>query len=712
MVVDPDTPLNRALAKAVDSDDVAAVRSLIARGASADTRVGWSNSPSTWPLPMRLTYRLPDTAASDRAIFDLLIADVKNVNAADTEFGDTLLMAAAQFGDDAAVQRLVDAGADVNARSKTYSLGSPMGNSKGKRMMAGNDSALLQAIPGRHNLHDNESVPQTVSILITHGADVNAQDASGATPLMEAAQAGETGVVQFLLTRGANPTLRDLRGHDALFCARMANRKDIVDILMPLVKSSMTLDEAAAMGQVDQIARCLDAGQDPNAQNSRGWTPLMSAVSSGNPKAVKLLIDRGARVNGAGLEETTALAVAAKLGQTEIGKLLLDNGADVNAAAIVKGRFGRNDSVYTPLETAAINSQAGMVELMLSRHVDLVRYNQGAMALEAAVHVAGNTLDAQHPPRGMPLLLPRTQDQVLHDQDRVMELLLDAGVKPTFNHSHVLYTAANAGQCGIVDLLLHHGADVNGRANTTPGTLELGQTALAGAVEYYWLAYGTAHDPAIQTIGGDPNGWKVQCSNASATVELLLARHADVNLPDSSGATPLMECIRDQLPILAKRMVEADSKVDAFDHDGLSPLMLCALEGDSETARILVARGANVNARDKFGYTPLMIALFVPTPTVDATTGLDGEMDETPRTPTPAREHNDALAQWFNQDASASAGRLAVVRLLLERHADATVCAKDGMTAASLARVNRLDAASALLAKIPHERQGNIDRPK
>jgi hypothetical protein len=55
--------------------------------------------------------------------------------------------------------------------------------------------------------------------------------------------------------------------------------------------------EAAWNGTDEAVKLLLEAGADPNAQDSSGWTPLMFAVIHRGPIAVKLLLDAGARAN-------------------------------------------------------------------------------------------------------------------------------------------------------------------------------------------------------------------------------------------------------------------------------------------------------------------------------------------------------------------------------------------------------------------------------
>ena len=76
---------------------------------------------------------------------------------------------------------------------------------------------------------------EAVAALISHGADVNARDEWGKTPLMLASIEGHAKVVEALLDAGADKELKatsgDCKGKTALDIARNENKGDVVAIL-------------------------------------------------------------------------------------------------------------------------------------------------------------------------------------------------------------------------------------------------------------------------------------------------------------------------------------------------------------------------------------------------------------------------------------------------------------------------------------------------
>ena len=105
--------------------------------------------------------------------------------------GFSPLQLASYFGHAAAVDLLLARGADVAAVSRN-----PM-----------HLTALHSAVAGRH---------ATISErLLEHGADANAVQAGGFTPLHAAALLGDVGLIDLLLAHGADPSLQADDGRDA-----------------------------------------------------------------------------------------------------------------------------------------------------------------------------------------------------------------------------------------------------------------------------------------------------------------------------------------------------------------------------------------------------------------------------------------------------------------------------------------------------------------
>jgi hypothetical protein len=93
--------------------------------------------------------------------------------------------------------------------------------------------------------------------LISHGADLNARDWEGYTPLTWAAQHGRRAVVEYLLTRFAQPNVVDRWGYTPLMWALQQGHTDVAAVL-------------------------LQHGANPRVANAFGVTPLVLATYAAN----------------------------------------------------------------------------------------------------------------------------------------------------------------------------------------------------------------------------------------------------------------------------------------------------------------------------------------------------------------------------------------------------------------------------------------------
>jgi len=122
--------------------------------------------------------------------------------------GWTPLHLAAAFGTPEAVQLLLDRGAPVGAVSRNPQTNQPL------------HAALAL---GRN--------PETILLLIAHGADPNARQTAGYTALFSAAAANRRDLAEILIAHGADPSLQNDFGQTAAKFARERNHTELADWL-------------------------------------------------------------------------------------------------------------------------------------------------------------------------------------------------------------------------------------------------------------------------------------------------------------------------------------------------------------------------------------------------------------------------------------------------------------------------------------------------
>lgn len=173
------------------------------------------------------------------------------------------------------------------------------------------------------------------------GANLNARDGHGRTPLMAAAYGGHHAAARALIAAGADLNARDSAKYDVLTIAAVANDLKMLQIAIAAGANTgritspydgTALIAAAHLGHVE-VVRALIAGKAPlDHVNNLAWTALIEAIvlGDGGPRHVatlRALVEAGANVNLADGQGARPLTLARRRGYGEMIRILEKAGA-------------------------------------------------------------------------------------------------------------------------------------------------------------------------------------------------------------------------------------------------------------------------------------------------------------------------------------------------------------------------------------------------
>lgn len=156
---------------------------------------------------------------------------------------------------------------------------------------------LLQAIH-----EDNRAA---VDLFVRSNFNIHISDHDGTPILLMALKKGYTVIAGILINKGA-----DVNAHD---------RMGVTPLLLVCGKKLPDYKTIAEM--------LIKRGAYVNDRDSQGFTPLLLSLSGGASEVAELLIERGADIFARGKNRKSALALAESSGNTQIAELLKAKGA-------------------------------------------------------------------------------------------------------------------------------------------------------------------------------------------------------------------------------------------------------------------------------------------------------------------------------------------------------------------------------------------------
>lgn len=337
---------------------------------------------------------------------------------------------------------------------------------------------------------------RTVALLTSLGADINAREVRGATPLHIAARRGhykiakhlidnnadtdveetDTGdtplhgatatpseeIVQLLLCSGASPTRRNLVGETPLHRALYNGYENLVRVFLEHDDTGRLIEILCGAGQslltyafcglkppaMSLIQLLLDHNSNVNFRSiSNGHTVLHCAASATDTSFLTLFLKQGANIGVKDRFGSTPLHEAASFGTLPAIEVLIRNGADVN---------DRDGEGQTPLYCAVERGREHVASLLLEYGADV------------------NAMDVC----GMSPLSRACAQCAMHVNPNMVKLLVERGASVRSRDSEgmtALHHASREGHIEVVRLLLKHGALIMEQDKSGDSALDLAE---------------------------------------------------------------------------------------------------------------------------------------------------------------------------------------------------------------------------------------------
>lgn len=384
--------------------------------------------------------------------------------------------------------------------------------------------------------------------MLAFGADANARNNCGETPLTMADKAQQKDIVKILQEAGGK-TNSNKTGNNK------TNTNKAIDLIRASESGNVAKVKELVLSGVDINKKLISANllayvkncEPPSSSYNTGETPLQKAAENGHREIVKILLTAGAKVDIQNSFGETALMLASKRGYTDIVKALLKAGADINlknkcgASAETMARKTHQTDVVNILIRAAQLQPPAKVEEITNKPPDIIQvlpYNPNIREDRAIVVAASKNQ------------LERVKGLLANNVDP------DSAIR---NGTTALMYASGKGYIEIIKTLLAANAFVDKTNN-------YGHTALIYASTY-----------------GQP-----------AAMKELIKAGADVNAADRPGRMSLVFAVKKGNTEAVKILLSAGADVRGIKktYGGKTALQIAQENGNEEIVKLLKAAGA------------------------------------------------------------------------------------------------------------------------
>jgi ankyrin repeat protein len=208
------------------------------------------------------------------------------------------------------------------------------------------DANAMAAYTGLHAAVVGGSAVE-IERLVRDGANINARDGFGRTPLMVAAYRRDVAVARALIEFGANVNALEHQSYDVITIAAVQNDLEMLQLAIASGGNTRAITSpyggtaliaAAHLGHAVIVEALLDARAPVDHVNNLGWTALIEAIvlGDGGPRhqaTVQALVKAGASLNLGNRDGATPLSLARAKGYAGIVKILEQAGAEASVPA-------------------------------------------------------------------------------------------------------------------------------------------------------------------------------------------------------------------------------------------------------------------------------------------------------------------------------------------------------------------------------------------
>ncbi len=435
-----------------------------------------------------------------------------------------------------------------------------------------------------------ENAQHNISLLIEKGANVNVSDANGVPVIVNLAEKAPD-LVPIALKAGANPNASDYKGNTPLMVTRSG------EAVKALIEAGANVNARRNDG-ISVIA--IHSGAAANAEDDDGWLSEARDKGSwdkGDENIIKLLLDAGAEPDALTIQYTKDARIGRRLIEADPFVMLTDE--QIKTATFL-----------TPKMVKRYLSTGGKQKVVDDALLNACFWGQDTKIIALAKGGA-NPNTRYHYENSTPLIMAVSESQPNSSVTlEAVQALLDAGanINDKNEYGWTALTAAcynqnyqNPERSKFIELLLKSGADVK------DALYDISFDHVTPEIIQEMIRLG-ANVKAKNKEGDTPLH---ACWNPR-NCKVLLDAGANINAKNKKGETPLISVLNEtwyggvkkqKLPELCDLYIQNGAYLKTFDKYGKSALYYAVKGHLKECVESFLKAGVDINAKDKKGKT-------------------------------------------------------------------------------------------------------------